>query len=94
MGVGMEDQWPFRRALSAYSGGTVMDFHHLPLSCRPSLAGFLLKNGCPCIPVDCSGVGYKRRKGNPRRAGLRVLIDDYFAAIHDPQMFYGEDFRR
>ena len=25
-------QWPFRRALSAYSGGTVMDFHHLPLS--------------------------------------------------------------
>ena len=77
-------QWPFRRALSAYSGGTVMDFHHLPLSVSSLSCWLLLKKCCLRTLLEGPADGYERRKGYPRRAGFRVLIDEHLAAVHDP----------
>src|SRR5438552_17304256 len=67
-------QWRHRDGLSPSSPECVVPFLLAPL----------LKKCCPRIVLEHPADGYERRKGDPRCAGFRVLIDEHLAAVHNP----------
>lgn len=69
--MGGGDQWPYAEGLSAYSGGTVMALHHLPLTLSSFSSWNPLLKLVSCAPCKSApGEGDTSRRGHSISAEL------------------------